>query len=202
MGVLLLFFIYWIQFWVYEYSMHALNILSLNVNGLDSAVKRARVLEYLHRGSIFCALIQEAYLICGTGLRHLLVSYLFVTLHSQCFFFFFSFNVHDYIKEWLVLFFLFPSLSLFLLTGLFGVLSMCLLFCLFWVDVMLWCCVLKEIKKLIISSTLKPVSAQNKHDQTSEGKLKERVQLYNPYPVSCNRSIRVSAAQRRQYNAL
>ncbi len=47
--------------------MHALNILSLNVNGLDSAVKRARVLEYLHRGSIFCALIQDAYLICGTG---------------------------------------------------------------------------------------------------------------------------------------
>ncbi len=119
MGVLLLFFIYWIQFWVYEYSMHALNILSLNVNGLDSAVKRARVLEYLHRGSIFCALIQEAYLICGTGLRHLLVGYLFVTLHSQCSFFFF-FNVHDYIKEWLVLFFLFPSLSLFLLTGLLG----------------------------------------------------------------------------------
>ncbi len=116
MGVLLLFFIYWIQFWVYEYSMHALNILSLNVNGLDSAVERARVLEYLHRGSIFCALIQETYLICGTGLRHLLVVYLFVTLHSQCFFF----DIHDYIKEWLVLFFLFPSLSLFLLTGLLG----------------------------------------------------------------------------------
>ncbi len=77
--------------------MHALNILSLNVNGLDSAVKRAHVLEYLHRGSIFCALIQEAYLICGTGLRHLLVGCLFVTLHSQCFFFFF--NIHDYINE-------------------------------------------------------------------------------------------------------
>ncbi len=111
MGVLLLFFIYWIQFWVYEYSMHALNILSLNVNGLDSAVERARVLEYLDRGSIFCALIQETYLICGTGLRHLLFTHLFVTLHSQCFFF----NIHDYIKEWLVFFF---SLSLFLLTGL------------------------------------------------------------------------------------
>ncbi len=67
--------------------MHALNILSLNVNGLDSAVERARVLVYLHCGSIFCALIQKTYLICGTGLRHLLVSYLFVTLHSQCFFF-------------------------------------------------------------------------------------------------------------------
>ncbi len=36
------------------------------------------------------------------------------------FFLFFFFNVHDYIKEWLVLFFLFPSLSLFLLTGLLG----------------------------------------------------------------------------------
>ncbi len=94
--------------------MHTLNILSLNVNGLNSAVKRTRVLEYLHRKSISCALIQETYLICGTGLRHLLVGYLFVTLHSQCFFF----NIHDYIKEWLVLFFLFPSLSLFLLTGL------------------------------------------------------------------------------------
>ncbi len=57
---------------------------------------------------------QETYLICRTGLRHLLVGYLFVTLHSQCFFF----NVHDFIKEWLVLFFLFPTLSLFLLTGL------------------------------------------------------------------------------------
>ncbi len=30
--------------------------------------------------------------------------------------------------------------------------------------------------------------------------LKERVQRYNPYPVSCNRSISVSAALRRQYN--
>ncbi len=75
--------------------MHALNILSLNVNGLDSAAERARVLDYLHRGSIFCALIQETYLICGTGLRHLLVGYLFVTLHSLCFFFF---NIYDYIK--------------------------------------------------------------------------------------------------------
>ncbi len=33
---------------------------------------------------------------------------------------FFFFNVHDYIKEWLVLFCLFSSLSLFLLTGLLG----------------------------------------------------------------------------------
>ncbi len=154
MGVLLLFFIYWIEFWVYEYSMHALNILSLNVNGLDSAVERARVLEYLHRGSIFCALIQETYLICGTGLRHLLVGYLFVTLHSQCFFF----NVHDYIKEWLVFFFsFFLPLSL-PFDWTFGVLSMCLLFCfvcLFWVDVMLWCCVLKEINKKCWSQKIK-----------------------------------------------
>ncbi len=63
--------------------MHTLNILSLNVNG----VKRTRVLEYLHRKSISCALIQETYLICGTGLRHLLVGYLFVTLHHQGLFF-------------------------------------------------------------------------------------------------------------------
>ncbi len=42
--------------------MHTLNILSLNVNGLNSAVKRTRVLEYLHRKSIFCALIQETHL--------------------------------------------------------------------------------------------------------------------------------------------
>ncbi len=42
--------------------MHTLNILSLNVNGLNSAVKRTRVLEYLHRKSISCALIQEAHL--------------------------------------------------------------------------------------------------------------------------------------------
>ncbi len=42
--------------------MHTLNILSLNVNGLNSAVKRTRVLEYLHRKSISCALIQETHL--------------------------------------------------------------------------------------------------------------------------------------------
>ncbi len=62
MEVLLLLFIYWIQSWDYEYSMHTLNILSLNVNGLNSAVKRTRVLEYLHRKSISCALIQETHL--------------------------------------------------------------------------------------------------------------------------------------------
>ncbi len=55
-------FFYWIQSWDYEYSMHTLNILSLNVNGLNSAVKRTRVLEYLHRKSISCALIQETHL--------------------------------------------------------------------------------------------------------------------------------------------
>ncbi len=42
--------------------MHTLNILSLNVNGLNSAVKRTRVLEYLHCKSISCALIQETHL--------------------------------------------------------------------------------------------------------------------------------------------
>ncbi len=50
------FCIYCVQSWDYEYSMHTLNILSLNVNGLNSAVKRTRVLEYLHRKSISCAL--------------------------------------------------------------------------------------------------------------------------------------------------
>ncbi len=57
MGVLLLFFIYWIQFWDYEYLMHTLNILSLNVTVLNSAVKRTCVLEHLHRKSISGALI-------------------------------------------------------------------------------------------------------------------------------------------------
>ncbi len=42
--------------------MHTLNILSLNVNGLNSAVKRTRVLEYLHCKSISCALIQKTHL--------------------------------------------------------------------------------------------------------------------------------------------
>ncbi len=42
--------------------MLTLNILSLNVNGLNSAVKRTRVLEYLHRKSISCALIQASHL--------------------------------------------------------------------------------------------------------------------------------------------
>ncbi len=112
--------------------MHALNILSLNVNGSDSAVERARVLEYLHCGSIFCALIQETYLICGTGLRHLLVGYLFVTLHSQCFFFF---NIHDYIKD---LFCFFFSLSL-PLDWTFEVLGVCLLFCFVCFEWMLCC---------------------------------------------------------------
>ncbi len=42
--------------------MHTLNILSLNVNGLNSAVKRTRVLEYLHHKSISCALIQKTHL--------------------------------------------------------------------------------------------------------------------------------------------
>ncbi len=57
MGVVLLFFIYWIQFWDYEYLMHTLNILSLNVTGFNYAVKRTCVLEHLHRKSISGALI-------------------------------------------------------------------------------------------------------------------------------------------------
>ncbi len=39
------------------YLMHTLNILSLNVTGLNSAVKRTCVLEHLHRKSISGALI-------------------------------------------------------------------------------------------------------------------------------------------------
>ncbi len=37
-------------------------ILPLGLKGLNSAVKRTRVLEYLHRKSISCALIQETHL--------------------------------------------------------------------------------------------------------------------------------------------
>ncbi len=47
---------------VHRDTMHTLNILSLNVNGLNSAVKRTCVLEHLHRKSIFCSLIQETHL--------------------------------------------------------------------------------------------------------------------------------------------
>ncbi len=57
MGVRLLFFICWMQFWDYEHLMYTLNILLLNVTGLNSAVKRTCVLEYLHRKSISGALI-------------------------------------------------------------------------------------------------------------------------------------------------
>uniref|UniRef100_A0A3B1KHZ5 Reverse transcriptase domain-containing protein n=1 Tax=Astyanax mexicanus TaxID=7994 RepID=A0A3B1KHZ5_ASTMX len=39
-----------------------LNVITLNVNGLNSAVKRTRVLEYLHRKSVSIALIQETHL--------------------------------------------------------------------------------------------------------------------------------------------
>ncbi len=56
MGVRLLFFICWMQFWDYEHLMYTLNILLLNVTGLNSAVKEP-VLEYLHRKSISGALI-------------------------------------------------------------------------------------------------------------------------------------------------
>ncbi len=57
--------------------MHTLDILSLGVGGLGSAVERAHVLECLYRRSISCALIQETHLICRIGLHHLLVGYLF-----------------------------------------------------------------------------------------------------------------------------
>ncbi len=41
--LLFFFFLHLLTTWDYEYSMHTLNILSLNVNGLNSAVKRTRV---------------------------------------------------------------------------------------------------------------------------------------------------------------
>ncbi len=62
MEVLLLFLFIEYNLGIMNSSMHTLNILSLNVNGLNSAVKRTRVLEYLHRKSISCALIQETHL--------------------------------------------------------------------------------------------------------------------------------------------
>ena len=43
-------------------STQSLNILSLNVNGLNSAIKRTRVLEYFHRKKVDIALIQETHL--------------------------------------------------------------------------------------------------------------------------------------------
>lgn len=43
-------------------STQSLNILSLNVNGLNSAIKRTCVLEYLHRKKVDIALIQEMHL--------------------------------------------------------------------------------------------------------------------------------------------
>ncbi len=39
--------------------------------------------------------------------------------------------------------------------------SMFLLFCLFWVDVMLWCCVWKEIKKMLITKKKSIFFAKN-----------------------------------------
>ncbi len=56
MGVLLLLFVCWVQFWDYGYLVCTLNILLLNVTGLNSAVERTCVLEYLHRKSISGAL--------------------------------------------------------------------------------------------------------------------------------------------------
>ena len=42
--------------------MQVLNILSLNVNGLNSPIKHTRILKYLQGKSISCALIQETHL--------------------------------------------------------------------------------------------------------------------------------------------
>ncbi len=44
--------------------MNTLNILSLNVNGLNSAVKRTHVLEYLHHKSISNFKFQVSSFIC------------------------------------------------------------------------------------------------------------------------------------------
>ncbi len=41
--------------------------------------------------------------------------------------------------------------------------SMCLLFCLFWVDVMLWCCVWKEIKKNVDNKKKNPEKNHSFH---------------------------------------
>ncbi len=62
----------------------------------------------------------------------------------QCFFF----NICNYIKELLFLFFFSLSLPF---DWTFGILSICLLFCLFWMDVVLWCCVWKKKKKMLIT---------------------------------------------------
>ncbi len=97
------------------------------MDGLDSAVERARVLECLHRGSISCALIQETYLICGIGLRYLL--------------------------EWLVWFFFFsPSLYSFWL-DFWNIEYVSVVFFV-WVDVVFVMLCVKINKKLLITSAL------------------------------------------------
>ncbi len=52
----------WHWFCFSSLRQSVLNIFSLNVNGLNSPIKRTRKLEYLHRKSISCALIQESHL--------------------------------------------------------------------------------------------------------------------------------------------
>ncbi len=64
----------WKCFCFFVFFLHLSTILGLwifnayskyfitDVNGLNSAVKRTRVFEYLHRKSISCALIQETHL--------------------------------------------------------------------------------------------------------------------------------------------
>ncbi len=83
-----------------------------------------RVLACVHHGSISCALIQETYLICGIGLRHLL--------------------------EWLVWFFFFSPLFI-PFDWTFEILSMCLLFCFVCVDVVFVMLCVKINKKLLIT---------------------------------------------------
>ncbi len=99
--------------------MHTLNILSLNVNGLNSAVKRTRVLEYLQRRSFSCALIQEKHLkqfdvarfqnkyykliafSCAQNKTKgvlILVFFLFFLLSTIFIFYFFTHNITEYPK--------------------------------------------------------------------------------------------------------
>ncbi len=94
MGVLLLFFIYGIQFWVYEYSMHTLNILSLNVNGLDSAVERARVGIFAPWIYFLCLNTREVF-----NMRDWIAPSSGRLSACNAAFKMFFFNIHDYIKQ-------------------------------------------------------------------------------------------------------
>ncbi len=52
----------WKCFCFFSFIEYNFGIMNIHVNGLNSAVKRTRVSEYLHRKSISCALIQETHL--------------------------------------------------------------------------------------------------------------------------------------------